>query len=115
MSNGYITLNGTQLRPTAIDVQDERLEEEARMANGVLRSWFIAYKQTWTLSWENMPETSLSTIRNLYRLTSAMTLIDVTAASFTVKTSSFNHTLSATSQSRAGVYYYNVTLVLVEI
>ena len=115
MSNNYVLLGGNALHPTSVEAIEEKIEDVTRMANGKRRVYHRAIKNSWTLSWTNLPETSLPVIRTLYRYTGTMPFVDVDGVSFTVQTTGFTHNLSAERTSMAGVYHYDVTLEITEV
>jgi|688.fasta_scaffold01697_4 hypothetical protein len=45
----------TEHNRSAFDISTERIEKSTRMANGLLRKFFIADKKTFSLSWEMLP------------------------------------------------------------
>jgi hypothetical protein len=56
--NGFIILSDHNRAPLSISYQ--RLEQRTRMANGQLRSYFIADKMNLSLSWSMLPSRSFS-------------------------------------------------------
>lgn len=53
LENSFIILSDHNRQP--IDVSNERIENRQRMANGTMRSYFIADKLTITTSWDLLP------------------------------------------------------------
>lgn len=74
---------GSTIRPTEgnrseLSVDFERIEDRERMANARLRSYFVADKRSWSVSWDMIPAPSEETvdeaaggeeIENFYRTT----------------------------------------------
>jgi hypothetical protein len=47
-----------------IDIKNNRLEQKERTINGKMRSFYIADKSTFSVSWQNLPSRSFSSIAN---------------------------------------------------
>ena len=47
-----------------IDVKNNRLEQKERTINGKMRSFYIADKNTFSISWQNLPSRSFSNLSN---------------------------------------------------
>ena len=47
-----------------IDIKNNRLEQKERTINGKMRSFYIADKNTFSVSWQNLPSRSFSNIAN---------------------------------------------------
>jgi len=47
-----------------IDVKYNRLEQRERTINGKMRSFFIADKRTYSISWQNLPSRSFNNVSN---------------------------------------------------
>lgn len=63
-------LSGTDFRVTdhgrsPLEISTERIEKRERMANGTMRSKFIADKHTWSCSWEMLPSRSVVGTQNV--------------------------------------------------
>jgi len=113
-----VILNGVTLYPTTIDVEEIRItldNSPYRMLDGTLRMWHVGFKNRWTLTWTNLPETSLAAIRALYRTTTSITFNNEDNTSYTVVTISFNTSLAADNISLSGTIYYNVELVIEQV
>jgi len=119
MSTGYVILDGIQIHPTNVDVEEERIGEMRRMADGTLKMYHIAYKLKWTLSWDTIHQDSydLLVARVKYRTTSPMIYTDENGNSYTVITSpdGKKETLSAEKQGINGKYHYDVELTLIQV
>lgn len=114
MTTKRYSINGTNFYPTTVEVTEEPIRDTQRMLDGTLRIWHRAFKNTWNLTWTNLPESYVAAIRALYRTTATMTLINENDESFTVVTTAFNTTLSADNISLSGIIHYDVTLELQE-
>lgn len=60
-----VSFNSQQLSDhnrSEISVNFERIEERRRMANGRLRTYFTANKETWSWSWDMLPGNSSNTV-----------------------------------------------------
>ena len=67
MSFAEVATPGTKLalsehnrQPLSVD--PERIENRQRMASGRLRSWWIADKKKWSVSWTDLPHADASTV-----------------------------------------------------
>ena len=58
--NTKLQLSEHNRAPLSVSV--ERIEQKQRMANGRLRSWFVADKRTWSTSWAMLPHDSSKTV-----------------------------------------------------
>ena len=47
-----------------IDIKNNRLEQKERTINGKMRSFYIADKNTFSISWQNLPSRSFSNLSN---------------------------------------------------
>lgn len=47
-----------------IDIKNNRLEQKERTINGKMRSFYIADKSTFSVSWQNLPSRSFSNLAN---------------------------------------------------
>ena len=47
-----------------IDIKNNRIEQKERTINGKMRSFYIADKSTFSVSWQNLPSRSFSSIAN---------------------------------------------------
>ena len=47
-----------------IDIKNNRLEQKERTINGKMRSFYIADKNTFSVSWQNLPSRSFSNLAN---------------------------------------------------
>lgn len=117
ITTNYITLNGTQFRPTSVDVEETKIAEEKRMADGTMKSYHRAVKLQWTITWSGLVETSVSAIRTIYRLTTSFTFIDEFGVSWTVVTLSggLNVSMSAERVRLDGTKYYDVELIITQV
>ena len=125
-----IRLNGVALtdhnrQPLSVDVN--RIESRQRMANGIMRKYFIADKKTFTTSWSDLPTLDTQTVDGflgaagiesfyLNNPTSTITLgvinRDATETNYTVMITSFNKTVV----KRFGQWEtWNVSLSLEEV
>lgn len=52
-----------------IDIKNNRLEQKERTINGKMRSFYIADKHTFSVSWQNLPSRSFSSIANFNQTT----------------------------------------------
>jgi hypothetical protein len=109
-----VILNSVTLHPTSVEVEEIEIAESERMENGTLRKWHRAYKNKWTLTWDGLHQDNIAGIRTLFRTTGVIVFNDEENTSFNVMTMEFNHTLSATKESRNGVFYYDIELILEE-
>ena len=117
ITNNYISLNGTQFRPTSVDVEETKIGEEKRMADGTLKFYHRAVKLQWTIAWTGLVETAVAAIRTIYRLTTSFTFIDEFGTSWTVLTLPGNLQLSMSAEKTRidGTKYYDVELVVTQV
>jgi hypothetical protein len=54
-----------------IDIKNNRLEQKERTINGKMRSFYIADKNTFSVSWQNLPSRSFSNLANFNNSTGA--------------------------------------------
>jgi hypothetical protein len=47
-----------------IDIKNNRIEQKERTINGKMRSFYIADKSTFSVSWQNLPSRSFSSVAN---------------------------------------------------
>jgi hypothetical protein len=64
-----------------IDIKNNRLEQKERTINGKMRSFYIADKNTFSVSWQNLPSRSFSNLANFNNSTGTE---DVTLDKYTV-------------------------------
>lgn len=60
-----IKLNGNALTDESrgeVSVDVERIEETKRMANGIMRKFYVADKHTFTVGWDNIPRETSKTV-----------------------------------------------------
>lgn len=62
LENAFIILSDHNR--SAIDISNERIEQRQRMANGTMRSFFIADKLTISLSWSMIPSRGFKVVPN---------------------------------------------------
>jgi hypothetical protein len=62
LNAGFLILSDHNRSP--IDVKNNRLEQRERTINGKMRSFFIADKNTFSVSWQNIPSRSFNNIAN---------------------------------------------------
>src|SRR5688572_21313353 len=119
MSTNYITLNGTQCRPTAIEIEDDKVGLSRRMGDGTLRYYHRGFKNRWSINWSGLRENSADygTIQSLKSLTTSFTLTDVDGFSYTVLIlpGGVKRRLSADKMNQAGLKYYDIDLVLDQV
>lgn len=63
-NNAIMTLNNVKVSDhgrSSLSESVERIGVDKRMADGTLRRQFVGLKRTWSVSWENLPSTNLST------------------------------------------------------
>lgn len=113
MSYKRVTIGGTTFYPSTVDVTEERIGDTERMADGTLRFWHRAFKNTWTLTWNKLPESSLTSLRAKYRVTTSFTFNDENNTNWTVISTKFDTKLSVIGLN--GIIYYDVTLELQEV
>jgi len=103
----------------------ERIENRARMADGTSRSYVIADKRTFSLSWTTVPGTAAHTVdnfwgaremENFYNTANVFTLVvlegDGKIRNYTVYMNNFSSTLV----KRAGKYdWWDVSVEMVEV
>lgn len=116
MANSVI-LNGTTLNPTDVNYSEDKYEISKRMADASLRVAHRANKGKWELSWTNVHESKVNTIRAFYRIVGQMTFVNEFNESFTVvcPAGGFSAALSAENVAMNGIKYYNVSLTLEEV
>lgn len=107
-------INGVTVHPTEVDIDDMKIEDSDRMANGKLRTWLRAYKKRWTLTWSSLTEDSIAPLRTLYRNSSAVTLNDENNTNYTVISREYTENLSAEREANNKLYY-DVDLVFEEV
>ena len=57
------TINAiTEHNRQPVGVTVNRIEKRTRMANGMLRTWIIADKKTWTVSWTMLPHLAVNCV-----------------------------------------------------
>lgn len=117
ITNNYVTLNGTQFRPTSVEPEETKIGEEKRMADGTLKFYHRAIKLRWTISWKGLIETSVAAIRTIYRLTTSFTFIDEFGTSWTVMTLPGNLSVSMSAERTRidGTKYYDIDLVIDQV
>lgn len=115
MAQQYIFLNGQILTPSTIETEDIKIEESRRMLNGTLKTTHTAYKGSWTISWEKVPESVLLPVRTLGRITSPVTFIDILGNVVTVKIKPLRWSLSAQDIGPNNSQRYNIEMELEEI
>lgn len=117
MSVNYVILNGVQVTPTSIERDEDKIGSSRRMGDGTLRYYHRAFKNKFTLHWSSLREDRLTPIRNVANLTTAFVFTDVEGSSFNVLIlpGGFKWSLSAERQSRTGVKYFDVDLVLDQV
>lgn len=113
----YVTINGTQFNPSNISRDVEKRGTVLEMASGKTRYFHRAHKSKWTLTWNNVREDYVTTIRALYLLTTSFTYTDEESTSYTVLCTpgGFRTELDAGSVSLTGTKYYTVELTLTEV
>ncbi len=47
---------------SSLSITTERIETRKRMANGTMRTYWIADKNSWSMSWEMLPNTNAATV-----------------------------------------------------
>lgn len=112
-----VTLNGTQVYPSNIEQTTDRIGTAIEAANGARRFAHRAYKRTWTITWEAIPEADRATVRTIAALTSTFTFQDETGTSFTafVDAGAFRSSVSRiATEAGAQVLYYDVALQIRE-
>jgi len=107
-------INSVTLHPTKVEIDDIKIEDSDRMANGKLRTWLRAYKKRWSLSWEGLIEDSVPQLRTLYRNSAVVTLNDENNQNYSVLSREFNEDLDAEREANNKLYY-NVELVFEEV
>lgn len=115
MTNNNIVLNGITLKPTEITLEEVPISTIDRMADGTLKKAQKAIKKKWTLSWSKLTENSITTIRNIYRTTTAITYIDEFGVSTSVLTTSFNIKHFAGDMTFQFEKFYDVELLIEEV
>lgn len=115
--NTYITLNGTNFFPTSIERGLNKVGDFRRAANGTAYYYHRANKNTWTITWNKLRETSLSAITTIGALTASFTFVDEAGTSYTVLVppGGYSHSLNADSISSGGIFYYDVSLTLEQV
>jgi hypothetical protein len=108
-----------------LSVDTERIEKKHRMANGLMRKYVIADKLTFSLSWENVPDSSDYTVDgfmgaldmesfwsdNQTGFTLELALGDGTTQTYTVMFSRFDKEL----KKRGAYDLYSVSLTMEEV
>ena len=107
-------LNGTVFHPTEVAIEDMKIEDSDRMANGTLRTWHRAYKKKWTLSWSGLHEDNIGPLRTLYRTTSSYTLNDENNTTYTVLARTWSEKLSAEREAN-NILYYDIEMSFEEV
>src|SRR5262245_1371683 len=115
MSVKVVTLNSVSFYPTQIETEDMRIAETQRMLGGAFRMWHRAFKKKWTLTWDNVPETTISGIRTAYRKTTSVPYVDQDQISYTIITTGYKESVHAGKISLPGVYYYDISLDFEEV
>lgn len=117
MANKFITLNGVALHPTSIQKSLKKVGRHFEMANGSNRFLWRATKSSWTITWENVPEASLSPIVSLFLLNTVLPFTDEKGGSTTVivKDDPYEEELHASKIGANGTFYYTVSMTLTEV
>jgi hypothetical protein len=109
----------------AVSVDTERIGTDARMANGMLRRYVVAYKRTFSTSWDDVPHSASFTVdgfwggremQNFFRNTTGqfnlkLNYADGTSETIVVAFDSFDSSIK-----KRGTYeFWDVSVSLVEV
>lgn len=108
-----------------LQVDVERIEEAVRMANGTRRTYIIADKRTFSVSWEDLPHSSSFTvdgfwgkneIENWYNTVPGSFALRLQFGDGTEKTYTVMMTEFSAELSKRGFYdFWNVSVELTEV
>lgn len=123
-----VRLNGravTDHNRSPLAITTERIETRKRMANGTLRTYWIADKQSWSMSWTMLPNVDAATVdgymgadalEDLYMATHGDLTLELTYANAPVETKRvFFKDFSKTLLKRGKYDFYDVSVSFEEV
>lgn len=121
------TFNVTDHNRAAVSVDVERIETAKRMANGLMRKYYVADKRTFSTSWEMIPNAAGFTvdghggaddIENFYNTTEGAFTLELTLGNspYTVKTYTVMFTDFSKKLNKRGKFdFYDVDVTMEEV
>lgn len=68
-----------------VSVTVNRIEKRTRMANGTMRTWVIADKKTWSVTWSNLPHLAVNCVDGKWGGTEMETFYAAHSGNFTLQ------------------------------
>jgi len=108
-------LDSLIIHPSSINVEEERIGEEKRMADGTLRFFQRAIKLKWTLTWDSLDESWFTSLKGKGNSNDVIVYQDEFGDTYNTLAREFTHDLSAEKISLDNTYHYDITIVLKEV
>lgn len=119
------TTNITEHNRKPLSISVDRIEKATRMANGTMRKYWIADKHSFSVSWDNLPRTTVHTVDGFAGGDAMKSFYDTNQGAFplkvyygdgTLKTYSVMFTNFSVQISKRGLYdFWDVNCEMVEV